>query len=79
GWAWNRPRIAPRGEGATVRRTSKAAKREVRAVFESDRLARESLERAYARLAPVPLKRAKPAALPAQRGGTAAATQGGQP
>ncbi len=56
----------------------KATKREVRAVFEPDRLARESLERAYARLVTVPAQRTRPAPS-GERGGATAATQGGKP
>ena len=63
-----------------MRHTGEAVKREVRVVFEPDRLARESLERAYARLAPVPLRRGQPPIQPAApRGAGTPSTSGGKP
>lgn len=63
-----------------MRHTGEAVKREVRVVFEPDRLARESLERAYARLVPVPQLRGQPPIQPAApRGAGAPSTSGGKP
>ena len=61
-----------------MRRGDRATKLEVRPVFAPDRLARESLERAYARLVPVAPRRERPLPHPVERSG-AAAPQGGKP
>ena len=61
-----------------MRRGDRATTLEVRAVFAPDRLAGESLERAYARLVPAAPRRERPPPPPVERGGVAA-PQGGKP
>ncbi len=60
-----------------MRRRGTAGTREVRAVFELDRLAQESLERAYARLVPLAHPAREPAVRPAQQGQSATTPKGG--
>ena len=61
-----------------MRRGDRATKLEVRPVFEPDRLARESLERAYARLVPVARRQERPLPPVVERGG-GPAPKGGRP
>ena len=60
-----------------MRRRGTARTREVRAVFEPDRLARESLERAYTRLVPLAQPALELVVRPAQQGQSATTPKGG--
>ena len=62
-----------------MRHRGEAGKREVRVVFEPDRLARESLERAYARLVPLAQPAREPPVRPLPSGAERDTPKGGTP